>query len=378
MGVSPPRLLFVVNQLRFFVSHRLPIALGAKQAGYEVHVAYGEEGDADALAALAGIPTHRVPMVRGGTDPADDIRTVVALWRLFRTLRPSLVHLVTLKPVLYGGVAARLARVPGVVAAVAGLGFTFIGTTGWRPRALRAVMRPLFRAAFQHPNLRLILQNPDDAAAVAELARLSTDHIRIVKGSGVDVGAIAVRPEPDGTPVVAMASRLLYDKGVSEFVEAARLLHGRGVAVRFWLIGGRDAANPASIEATTCDRWRADGHVELMGHRTDVLELYARAHLVALPSYREGLPKALVEAAACGRAVVTTDVPGCRDAIVPGVTGLLVPPRNAVALADAIEALCSDAGRRRQMGAAGRRLAEAEFGIERIVQSHLATYAELR
>jgi glycosyltransferase involved in cell wall biosynthesis len=174
-----------------------------------------------------------------------------------------------------------------------------------------------------------------------------------------------------------MASRLLRDKGVMEFVEAARLLRQRGLNARFWLIGAPDPANPATVSDLQVSAWRKEGLIECLGQRDDVPELYARSHVVTLPSYREGLPKALVEAAACGRAVVTTDVPGCRDAIRAGVTGLLVPPREAVALADALQALLEDNDMRRHMGSAGRQLAEQEFCIRKIISAHLVAYEAL-
>jgi glycosyltransferase involved in cell wall biosynthesis len=372
-------ILVVVNDLAFFISHRLPIAMAAQKAGYSVHVAYGDlgkTGERDSV--LQGFKLHSVPIQRGGTNPLADLRSVFLLWRLFRRLQPDLVHLVTIKPVLYGGIAARLARVPAVVSAMAGLGFVSIEKAGLKAAVLRRVVKPLFRWALGHTNQKLIFQNPDDRDQVLEITRVSSEQTQLIRGSGIDLSACPLLPEPDGPPIVAMASRLLRDKGVLEFVAAARLLRERGVSARFWLIGDLDMANPVSVSPQEVAAWQGEGVVECLGHRKDVPLLYAQAHIVTLPSYYgEGLPKSLIEAAACGRAVVTTDMPGCRDAIEPDVSGLLVPPRDVVALADAIERLIKDAPTRQAMGKAGRELAEREFGIEKVVEAHLKIYQEL-
>jgi glycosyltransferase involved in cell wall biosynthesis len=376
--MAKQRLMLVVNDLRYFISHRLPIAQAALKSGLDVHVAYGELGGAEvgALNAL-GLTLHFVPIQRGGTNPFADLRSVILLWALFRRVRPDLVHLVTIKPVLYGGIAARLARVPAVVSAMAGLGFVFIEQGGVKAAVLRRVIKPMFGWALGHPRQTLIFQNPDDRDRVLTITKVLSQQVRLIRGSGIDLKACPAVPEPEGIPIVAMASRLLRDKGVLEFVDAARVLRKRGVLARFWLIGEPDLANPASVTPEEVAAWQAEGVVECLGHRKDVPSLYAQAHIVTLPSYREGLPKSLIEAAACGRAVVTTNVPGCRDAIEPDVSGLLVPPRDAVALADALERLIQDSGLRQSMGQAGRALAEREFGIEKVVAAHLQIYQEL-
>ena len=296
---------------------------------------------------------------------------------LFRRLRPTLVHLVTLKPVLYGGIAARFVRTPAVVSAVAGLGFLFIAEGGTKAAIIRKLIVPLFRFAFGHSNQKIIFQNREDLDEMVAATGIDPRKALLVRGSGVDIAKYQYVAESDDKPIVAMASRLLRDKGVMEFVEAARLLQQRGTRARFWLIGAPDPANPATVSDAQVEAWRRDGIVECLGQRDDVPDLYARSHVVTLPSYREGLPKALIEAAACGRAVVTTDVPGCRDAIKPGVSGLLVRPRDGVALADALQRLLDDGDTRRRMGRAGRELAEQEFRIENVIAAHLEAYEGL-
>ncbi|HSF95294.1 MAG TPA: glycosyltransferase family 4 protein [Thermohalobaculum sp.] len=372
-----PRLLFVVNDPGFFLSHRGQIAQGALERGYEVHVATPDVPEAVAEIRAMGLVHHRIPLNRGGRNPVSELRTLTALVRLMRHLRPDVVHEVTIKAVIWGGIAARMTRVPARVAAVSGLGQVFSGRD-WQARALRQLAAPLYRAALGGPGRRVIFQNPDDRDAIGRLGVRLEGRAEMIRGSGVDLARFAPVPEPEGTPQVLMPARLLADKGVAEFVAAARQLRRDGLDARFILAGGHDPGNPASVAAPELARWRAEGIVEFPGHRPDIAALMQRSHLVVLPSYYgEGLPKALIEAAASGRAVVTTDMPGCRDAVIPGKTGLLVPPRDAAALAGAIGVLLADPGRRRAMGAAGRALAEDAFCVTAVVAAHLRIYDEL-
>ena len=368
------QLLFVVNAPEFFISHRLPLALAAREAGLDVHVATGP-GDTGPITNLEFVH-HTFPLSRSGKNPLFELRSLWALFRLMRRLKPDLVHLVTIKPVLYGGVMARLARVPAVVAAISGLGTVFVDTGG-KARWVRKVVGALYRFALGHRNICVIFQNSDDRATLVAAGAVRDAQTVLIRGSGVGLSGCPALPEPPGTPVVSFAARLLNDKGVREFVDAARLLQARGLDARYWLIGAADPGNPSSVSDQDLATWRREGVVELLGHRTDIPTLFAQSHIVVLPSYREGLPKVLIEAAACGRAIVTTNAPGCRDAIEPDRTGLLVPVRDAGALADSIQRLIEAPELRRKMGSAGRALAEREFGIEQVVEAHLAVYREL-
>jgi glycosyltransferase involved in cell wall biosynthesis len=370
------KLLFVVNVDWFFMSHRLPIALEAMRQGYEVHLATGITDRLQALRA-AGLTVHQLPLERSGASLWGEIRTFGRIAAVMRALRPDVVHLVTVKPVVLGGIAARMTGVPAVVSAVSGLGFVFTSRS-MKARLLRAVVLALYRAALGHPNMKVVFQNNDDRRVLQALTGLPQGRTTIVRGSGVDLHGFAQRPFPGGPPVVLFAGRLLRDKGVEEFVAAARLLRERGVQATFRLAGAPDPGNRASVSPDDLRRWQACGDVELLGHQLDMPQVLADAHIVVLPSYREGFPKVLVEAAACGRPSVTTDVPGCRDAIIAGETGLLVPPRDAQALANAIGQLAGDAAMRMRMGLAARELAEREYDIGRIVQQHLALYRELQ
>lgn len=370
------RLMFVVNNPAFFMSHRVPVALAAQRAGYDVHVAT-MDGPAVADIQALDMTHHAIPMTRSGKHPLQELGTLLALVRLFRRVRPDVVHLVTIKPVLYGGIAARLARVRGMVAAISGLGFVFLSNS-LKMRLVRSVVARLYRIALGHPNSRVIFQNANDRDLLKSLGAVRDEQVVMIRGAGVDLDAYRALPEPPTPPVVVtMVARLLRDKGVQEFVQAAGILRQRGLPVTMQLVGGVDAGNPASATQSEVDAWQRDGAVQALGERSDVAALYAASHIAVLPSYREGLPKSLIEAAACARAVVTTDVPGCRDAIEPGETGLLVPVRDAQALADAIARLAEDPALRQAMGAAGRALAEREFNIERVASIHVALYDAL-
>lgn len=369
------KLLIIVNASAFFLSHRLPLALAAREAGYAVHVACPESNSAEIK--RMGFEYHCVPISRSSTAPWREFYSLWALWRLFRRLRPDLLHLVTIKPVLYGGLMARLTGVPAVVAAISGLGHVFVASRGFIQWQRYGVVL-LYRMALGHPHLTAIFQNPDDQATLVGLGAVRENQSILVHGSGVSLTDYPFQPEPESKPIVAFASRLLREKGVLEFVEAARILKERSVQAHFWLLGEPDPGNPSSISYEDVERWRKEEVITPLGYRTDIADIFACTNLIVLPSYREGFPKVLIEAAACGRAVITTDVPGCRDAIKPNVTGLLVPVRDATSLADAIERLLDDTELRQSMGAAGRKLAEREFGIEKVVQAHLKIYQELK
>jgi glycosyltransferase involved in cell wall biosynthesis len=370
------RLLLIVNDAGFFVSHRLPVALAARDAGLEVHVATAP-GEQAAVIRSHGITHHALRLSRGGINPLRELAAFMEIVRLLRGLRPDLAHLVTVKPVLYGSIAARLTGVPAVVAAISGLGHVFAVNTV-RTRTLRRLIIIAYRVALNREGLKVIFQNDDDRETLIRRAAVPRERTIIVRGSGVDLRAYHPVPEPNGLPVVTFASRLLGSKGVYEFVAAAECLRSRGVEARFQLVGGVDAHNAGSVSAAEVARWRSEGTVEVVGHVRNMAEVFAGSNLVVLPSYYgEGLPKVLAEAAACGRAIVTTDMPGCRDAVEPGITALLVPPRDINALAEAIYMLVNDPARRRAMGTAARALAEREFAIERIVAQHLDVYRSL-
>lgn len=372
--MNPAPILYVLNVDWFFLSHRLPIALEAQRRGYQVHVALGLTTHAARLRAL-GFVVHPLHLDRSSMSPLAALRNLTEIYRVIRAVRPRLVHLVTIKPVLLGGVAARLARAPAIVAAVPGLGYVF-GSRGALATLRRGLIGALYRLALSPRHLRVIVQNKADHAVITRRFGVDENRVVTIRGSGVDLDRFRPRPLPEGPPVVALVARLLGDKGVREFVAAAAMLRD-AVAARFVLVGEPDPGNPATIDGDELAGWQRAGTVEWWGRRDDIEEVMRSASLVVLPSYHEGLPKVLLEAAACARPVVASDIAGCREAVVHGETGLLVPARDAAALAGAIRELLQDPQRRAAMGRAARLRAEREFDVRDVVARHHEVYAAL-
>lgn len=374
MALAGRTVVFLVTEDWYFLSHRLPIARAVREAGGKVVVVtrVGDKGD---QIRAEGFDLRPLAIERSSLNPLRDAGALWRLTRLYREIAPDLVHHVAVKPTLYGSIAAARAGVPAVVNAVTGLGFLFISRG-----PLAALVRPLveraYRLLFNRANSRLILQNDDDRVFFTGHVGVAPQKITIVRGSGVDPVAFHPTPEPDGTPVALCVSRMLRDKGIGELVEAARILKQRGVDARIRLVGPTDD-NPASFSAATLERWRDEGVVEVAGPTDDVAGAYADAHIAVLPSYREGLPKSLLEGAACGRPVVATDVPGCREICRDGETGLMVPAHAPAPLADAIQRLAEDAALRRRLGQGARAAVERHFTEAAVVRETLAVYDEL-
>lgn len=371
-------LLFIVNDLPFFVSHRMPIAIAAKKLGIDVHIASPDSEKLDEIKKthLQGMNHHVISLSRGGSNPFGEIKTLFSIFCLYKKIKPDLAHLITIKPVLYGSILARLVGVPRVVLAVSGLGAVFI-KSNFKMKFLSIFVKALYIFAFSHKKMVVIFQNRDDLNTLSKFTNLSLSKTVLISGSGVNLNNYVVTPEPEGQVVVSMASRLLKDKGVFEFVEAAKILHQRSLNAKFWLIGDLDLDNPASVTAEQIRMWEEEDLLKIIGFSNEINKIFFLSNIVVLPSYREGSPKVLAEAAACARAVVTTDVPGCRDVIINGKTGLLVPVRDSLSLANAIEILVNNPDLRGHMGAAGRKLAEEEFDIKKIVNDHLKIYESL-
>lgn len=369
------RLLFIVNTPEAFMSHRLPIAEQAKQEGYEVHIATGGQKFQSFLEK--GFHHHLLPLSRSGKNPLKELKAVVAIFRLMQQLKPQIVHLVTIKPVLYGGICARLTRIKGTVMAIPGVGYTYT-KKNLKAYILRLMTTKLYRFVFNSPNIKVIFQNPDDRAMMIEKMFLDPTKTILLRGSGISLNQyIPIEEEQRDTPIIVMASRLLKDKGVFEFIESAKQLQSKGIKATFWLVGSLDPGNPETLSPKEFSAIQTENIVECLGFQSNIADIFAKANIVVLPSYREGLPKVLQEAQAAGRAVITTDVPGCRDAIIPNETGLLVPVKNADALAGAIEFLIKNPEKRKQFALAGRALAESAFDITKIAEAHLSIYNEL-
>ena len=377
-GFGSGKIVLFANTDWYLYNFRRSLALAARDAGFDVLLLsppgpYGEK-----LREL-GLRWEPVPMDRRSLNPLRELTLLRWLAKLFRTERPVLVHGFTIKCAVYGALAARLAGVPARISAVAGMGYVFT-SDDLKARLLRAPVRGLMRLALDGDNARLILQNPDDVALFQHAGLVDASRIRLIPGSGVDCARfVPMRRErrADAPLRVLLAARLLWDKGLAEFVEAARLLHAQGRSIEFLLAGDPDPGNPAAVPEATVHGWVQEGLLQWLGHVHDMPALFSGVDVVVLPSYREGLPKGLIEAAACALPLVTTDVPGCREVVRDGVDGLLVPVRDAVSLATAIARLQDDPSLSARLGDAARDRVLAEFDERIVIGRTLAVYREV-
>jgi glycosyltransferase involved in cell wall biosynthesis len=370
-----PRLLFLITEDWYFWSHRLDLARTAAQAGFDVSIATRVTDHGERIRS-EGFRLFPISLVRQSTNPFVECAAVLELVKLYRRERPAIVHHVALKPILYGSLAAWLSGIPFVVNAFAGLGYAFTDET-WRGSMAHTYLRRALRMLLRVSQSVVVFQNKDDRDLLFKEGVVEIQQTRIIPGSGVDTKTFNVRPSAEDRPVVMLASRMLWDKGVGEFVEAARRLKQNGVSARYVLVGRSDEHNPAAIEPAQLRRWVQDGVVEWWEHQDEMSSTLASATIVLLPSYREGLPKVLLEAAACGKPLIATDVPGCRDIVTHGVNGLLVPARDATALTTAIDSLLRDSSLRAAMGMAGREGVVRAFSVEKVAGQVVALYREL-
>ena len=371
------KIVLFANTDWYLYNFRRSLALSLHRAGHELLLLsppgpYGEK-----LQAL-GLRWEALPMERRSLNPLRELSLLRHLVRLLRRERPALVHGFTIKCAVYGSLAARLAGVPARVNAVAGMGYVFTSNDA-KARALQPVVRGLLRLALDGEGARLILQNADDVALFERAGLVDPARIRLVRGSGVDCSRFVKRSgERSGGPLrVLVAARLLWDKGLEEYVTAARELLAEGRRIEFLLAGTPDPGNPAAVPEDTVRSWVEEGVVNWLGHVDDMPTLLGAVDVVALPSYREGLPKTLIEAAACAQPLITTDVPGCREVVTDGVDGLLVPVRDAKALAQAIRRLDDDPAFARRIGEKAWAKAHTEFDERIVISRTVDVYREL-
>jgi glycosyltransferase involved in cell wall biosynthesis len=371
------KLIIVVNELWFFLSHRLPIALAARDAGYEVYIA-SRLGTSEEIKQLnqEKIRFHPISFHRSSVGLWQEAKTIRELSQLYRDIQPDIVHHVTIKPVIYGTLVARWTGSIKVLNAISGLGYLFIAQ-GWKSSIRKKLLLWGYRVLLNSKKVWILFQNPDDQNLFFKHKIIYPQHDFIIKGSGVDLQQFAYSSIPKGRIKIILVARMLWDKGVGEFVESATTLKQQGLDAEFLLVGSVDPGNPESISEEQLEEWNKSGNVKWLGERADIAQLLAESHIAVLPSYREGLPKSLIEAAAVGRPIVTTDVPGCREVVKDGENGFLVPAKDAKELSIAIQKLINNPKLLTSMGKKGRLMAEQEFSIQKVMDKTLALYSKI-
>lgn len=360
------KILYFVTEDWAFCSHRLPVAREAQKLGLEVVVMARLSNKKEQI-EQEGFRFIPLKINRGGKNPFCEFKTLMDIIRIYKAEKPDIVHHVALKPILYGGIASFWVQTKAVVNAFTGLGTIFTGDDIIR-KSIRFILMPILKIILKRKNTTLIVQNDDDFAV---FTKLGINNIVKIAGSGVDSSYYLPSAEPEGIIKVTLVARMLREKGVLELVEAARILQKEKAGVKIILVGDTDQANPSAISEKTLKAWHDEGIVEWQGQRKDILKLWQESHVAILPSWREGLPKSLLEAASCGRAMIASDAVGCRELVKDGINGLLVPLKSPEALAKAIKKLSSDKKLRQDMGKMARTLIETIYD-EKIIAGKTA------
>lgn len=368
-------LLIVINDGHFFLSHRLGLAKGAQQNGYNVMVAC-PNSEANQKIIDEGFTHFPIALNRKSLNPIGGLKLIHDLHKLYKKIQPDIIHHFTSKPIIFGSIAAQRLKKSTVVNAPTGLGYIFTNVT-LKAKIIRPAVIKLYQFALRKPNTTLIFQNPDDKKESARLKISKNKKAYVIKGAGVDPDFYIPKAESQEMPIVIFPARLLWDKGIGEFVDAARILHLQKLPVRLVLVGDIDPGNPATVTQNQLQSWVDEGVVEWWGWKKNMVEIFHQSHIVCLPSYREGIPKVLLEAAACKKPIVTTDAPGCREVVIDKHNGFLVPIKNAALLAERITTLVHDKNLRELMGQRGRERIQAEFATPLIVDETLHVYANL-
>jgi glycosyltransferase involved in cell wall biosynthesis len=379
------KILFLVSDDSYFCSHRLNLARAAVQTGFEVAVATKITTHLPQIQA-AGLKVFPLKnFSRTGLNPVNQILLLIELIKIYKTYHPDIVHQVAIKPVILGSLVALWCGVPRIMNALGGLGYLFtdqipptspFSAARIKKKLLHTLTCSLFRFIFSKPNTQLILQNEDDLKTLIKAGCIShPEKISIIRGAGIDIHAFPVTPFPLEPPIIITCiARMLWDKGIGELVAAAEILQQKNIPAQVILYGLPDPENPASITEIQLQKWHDSGIIIWKGHCDDVRNAYAQCHIAVLASYREGLPKTLLEAASCGRPIVTTDVPGCREVVQNNENGLLVPAKDSTALANALIILSQDKALCLKMGQAGRKRIETYFADSLIHQQILRLY----
>jgi len=381
------KLVFVVNNAAFFVSHRLPIAIEAQKNGYKVDLVTGRPGSAtleeSAVKTLEehGVTHYKVAFRSNGMNVFLELYGLLQLFFSILKLKPDVIHCASPKGVLYGGMVARIAKVPSLVLAISGMGYGFTNNTERRISVKRSAVRKVFDIflgfVYRHSNKKIIVQNLDDKKIVEDFGFIKSDDVCLIQGSGVNLSYYQNISFHNKQDMVLLPARMLKDKGVLEFYTAAKRLKRKGCKWQFVLAGIADYENPSAISKEVIESWVSEGVVEWLGNVDNMPELYSKVSIVCLPSYREGMPKVLLEAAAAGCAIITTNAIGCREAIKPSFNGDLVPVGSINHLVDSIEVLIDNPSTVKMYGKNGQKLAKEFFDIKVVLKKTLSIYEEL-
>lgn len=369
------KILYLLTEDWFFCSHFIERAIATQAAGYEVVIVARERAHGERI-RNAGLRFIGLEFERQRLNPLSELRQIWQIVKLYRREQPHLVHQVSPKPILYGTVAALFTGVPAIINAPVGMGYIF-SSEDWLARLLRPILRMAYRALANPRRSRVIFENVDDLRSFVDWGAVRGSDAVLIRGAGVDLSRFRPVVRNNSICVIALVARMLRDKGVNEFVAAAHRLHDEGVVARFLLVGAPDPLNPTSISLTTLKSWHARKGLEWLGWREDIPTLLGEIDVMCLPSYREGLPKSLIEAAACGLPIVTTNTPGCREVVRHGESGFLVPVGDVTQLAAALKQLIQDRGLRARMGNRGAAIAAEEFSSDRVIAETLTLYEEL-
>jgi len=367
------KILLFANTDWYLYNFRFTLAKELRELGNEV-ILLSSPGDFQDRILEEGFQWISIPFSRQGINPISEFQTIIRVIRIYRQVKPDIVHHFTVKPVIYGSISAHVLRIKGIINSITGLGHIFIDT-GFITRILRGLIKILYRLSLR--STQVIFENPEDQDTFIQNRLLQQRQSHLIFGTGVDTEKFRPSPKKEGIPLVLFASRLLASKGILEFVEAAQQLKQKGSSARFAIAGTPDPGNPASIAPEQIEAWEQSGLVEIWGWQEDMPTVLAKADIFCLPSYREGVPSALLEACASGLPIVATNAPGCRDVVTNGVNGLLVPIADSSALADSLETLISNPVLRHEMGAAGREIAVQRFGIGKTNAETIKVYGVL-
>ena len=370
-----PTLLYLVTEDWYFCSHRLKLACKARNRGYDIIVATRVNHHKEQI-EKEGFKLIPVQFIRRSKNILHELSTLFKIVQIYKEERPDIVHNIGIKPVLYGTCAAKFTKIPIVINLLAGLTEKF-HENEWKSSVIRKMVNLAYRLGYFGVNAFTVFQNSTDMNNFLKRGVVEKEKVELIRGSGVNTKDFSLSQEPEGIPIVVLASRLIWEKGVGEFVEASKFLQSSGIKCRMVLVGGCDPDSTGSVSREQLEKWHSEGVIEWWGHKDNMAEVFSNSHIACLPSYHEGTPRVLLEAASCGRAIVTTDVPGCRQIVKDNEGGLVVPVKNPIALAESLRTLVDNPGLRRKMGKRGREIILNEFSDDIIISQTLALYERL-